>query len=330
MIPTSARSGIARSGATRSNYIFETTPPPASADIAISIGGIVTGGDGATMRVLVASLAIRDALNEIPNTCQFTVQGARPAEGADVVIAYGDVAGSARIFGGLIIRTTQTYVADNPANVVYQAEGIDWSWELTHKRVSARYTSQSATDIGRDLVATYAPPGFTAVIYGGLPMIDEISFTMQTLLECLAQLAGRIGGYAHVDYFKRIRLFVTSDPVAFPPPRALGLTDPLKAFSITRDFTQLITRALYEGGGVNAAGLVPPGETRIPVDDTAWYPAAGAWVTAGPQRIRYTGIVAEGGGAMASAVGGQTGNTAPPARADDRHDAGRRPPVGDL
>src|SRR4029450_6821002 len=118
------------------------------------------------------------------------------------------------------------------------------------------------------------------------------------------------GWYTQGDYFKRIALWIT--PTGTPPVALTPDHDSLASFSVTRDLSQIVTRALIEGGGVNPIGPVSPGDTRIPIEDTAWYQAAGGRIVSGPQRMTYTGIVAAGGGAMARAVGGATGNTAPP------------------
>ena len=312
-----ALSGLARSGATRSNYIG-TAPT-------ISIDGQPTGSDQAA-RVLVASLTIQDVLNETPNTCTFTVQGDRPRDGASIVIAYGSTGNSSRLFGGTVLRVQQTYAAQNPRNVLYQVEGIDWTWGLNAKLVNARYQSQSATLIGLDLIARFAPAGYMPHIADGLPQIDEISFTNAPLMDAFAQLANRIGGYARCDYHKQVWLWLTTPPDAPTPPQPLTPNHPTLAdVSYTRDLSQIVTRAVVEGGGVNALGPVDPGETCVPVDDVAWYPPTGGWVTSGPQRFTYAGVVVPGAG---SAVGGPQGNVQPSAAPTIGSVAGAGLPAG--
>jgi hypothetical protein len=293
-----ALSNVARSGATRSSYILGRP--------VVVLGGVPTGG-ASPMRVLVASLAVQDLLNETPNTCTFTVTGQKPAIGAEIVMTFGTANNVARFFAGNILRMQQVYVGQKPANIQYQVEGIDYTWGLNQRLVTARYQSQSATTIARDLLARWAPAGYTGAITDGLPQLDEISFTNAPLMDAMKQLAGRIGGYAVCDYAKVVRLWV-QDSDQLPPPRALTATHPsLQAIAFSTDLSQVVTRALVEGGGVNALVEVAPGETRIPVDDVGWYAATGGLVTSGPQRIRYTGTMAGGG----SLVGGATGTTAP-------------------
>ena len=119
----------------------------------------------------------------------------------------------------------------------------------------------------------------TLVLSGPYPLIDEISFTNVPFMEAIAQIASRIGGYATCDYDKVIRLWLT-DSGANPP--ALTADHPsLEDVTYTRDLSQIVTRAIVEGGGVNALADVAPGETRIPVDDAVWYNPGGGRVRSG-------------------------------------------------
>jgi hypothetical protein len=305
---------------------FAILAAPPSLLPAISIGGELTGARAAR-RVLVTSLSISDQLNEVPNTCTFTVQGARPPDGAEIVIAYDTIGNPDRLFAGNILRVTDVTANPNdPRTVLYQVEGIDYTWQLQARLVIGRYANLSATAIAADLIAQWAPAGFTGQIEAGLPVLDEISFTNTPLMDAFAQLAKRIGGYAQGDYFKRIALWIT--PTGTPPTALTPDHPSLASLSVSRDLSQIVTRALMEGGGVNALGPVDPGETRLPLEDTAWYAPGGGLVVSGPQRIRYTGVVAPGGGAMASAVGGTTGNTAPSAAPSITTSPGAGLPLG--
>lgn len=281
-----ARSGYARSRATKSNYVNKLRVP------VITIGGQATGSMLAR-RVLVASLSIQDALNEVPNTCTLTVQGTKPVEGMDVVITTGDQ--TIRWFAGTIIRVTQIYVVQKPGNVLHQVECVDWTWQLNSRLVNARYTAQSATAIATDLVTRFAPAGFsTTGIVAGLPIVDEISFTNTAVMDALAQLATRIGGYAFCDYSKVVQLFITA---IGPNPADLVPTHPtLSDVVYTRDLSQIVTRAIVVGGGANALGAVAVGDTRIPIEDPSWYSTG--LITTGQQRLSYTGVVTGGQGAI--------------------------------
>ena len=283
-----ALSNVARSGATRSGYV--------SGFPVISIGGVVTGA-GKSRRVLLSSLTIQDLLNETPNTCTFTVQGEAPTEGSDILITFGSVNNLSRLFAGTVLRYTQVYVVQNPQHVLWQVEGIDWTWRLNSKLVTARYQSKTADVIVQDLVARYGPAGFQTRFPEPLPRLDEISFTNTPLMDAITQVATRIGGYATCDYHKVVIVWLGQSPAGTLPP--LTPAHPtLQDVSYIRDLSQIVTRAIVEGGGANALTDVPAGETRIPIEDLTWYLSSGGRATSGPQQLTYGGLQEGGGGAL--------------------------------
>jgi hypothetical protein len=289
---TFALSGVARSGATRSDYINRTA--------IISIGGIWTGAS-ASRRVLIASLSIQDLLNETPNTCAFTVQGDRPMEGAEVVIQLGNKT-APRIFGGHILRVTEVYAAQNPANVLWQVEGIDYTWRLNARLVNGRYTAMAGHDVAQDLFSRFAPSGFGLYFRNALSDIDEISFTNVPFMEAMTQIAVRCGAQTYCDYGRAI-VFWYADWFAGdakPPPTPLTPEhSSLESVTFTRDLSQVVTRAIVEGGGVSALADVGVGDTRIPVEEiTSWYLPTGGRVRTSQQRLTYSGLVAGGPGAL--------------------------------
>lgn len=293
-------------------------------DCRLAIGGVMRGGaragcvtpgavvatlNGVRMdlatsphRVLIDSLSIHDALNEVPNTAIFTVRGTRPPEGAEVMFALQSIHNSARLFAGQIIRVTQVYAADRPLlpqNYLWQCEATDHSWRLNAQILVARYRNVSAGAIVQDLVARWAPPGYTTHVQPDLPILDEISMTNLVLMDAIKQVAERVGGYATCDYFKVIRLWIDRPVGEVSPLRTLTPAHPsLAHVQETRDLSQIVTRALVEGGGVNALADVAPGATTLPVDDDSWYDPGGGLVVSGPQRIQYTGVVAGGPGTL--------------------------------
>jgi hypothetical protein len=283
-----ALSGVLRSGAGRSGYI----PPRAF----ITIGGVPAGGDN-DPHVLHAGIRIHDQQNEVPNTAMFTVHGARPVAGAEVLIRAGTKNGPL-MFAGHAIRVTQRYAVQNPINILYDVECTDYGWLLNGRTVTAQYRSMSASAIARALVSEWAPPGFSAAnIVDGLPLLEDITFTDVPLMDALTRLANRVGGYASVDYQKVIGLWL-NDPA--PTPSALTPGNPtLLSVSAVRDYSRVVTRAYVVGGGASAATPAAPGDASIVVEDPSWYNGAGGWLRIGPQRVRYTGVNgAAGGGSM--------------------------------
>lgn len=288
---TYALSNIARSGATRSAYV--------SGRPVIWIGGSWTGS-GATRRVLIDSLTISDLLNETPNTCNFTVQGLKPSEGAEVYIRLGTVNSTFNLFAGNIIRVTEIYAAQNPTNpknILWQVECIDWTWRLNQKLVTYRYTNKTANQVAQDVFTRFAPAGYFIFLPEGLPLIDEISFTNVPFMEAFTQIAQRIGGYAQCDYQKVVAIWLHEK--IHPDPLPLTAAHPsLEDIRYTRDLTQIVTRAIVEGGGVNATSDVNPGDRQVPVEDAAWYQAGGGLAMCGHQRLWYLGLNAGGAGSL--------------------------------
>lgn len=286
-----------RLNAFRLNYL-------ASYRIWIQIGGAWTASG---QDCLVDSLTIADRLNDVPNTLIATVRGLKPIEGQIVRVALG-TKNAPPIFVGTILRVTRIWGADNPRHMLYNIEATDPTWLLNAVIVSAKYTNQSASAIAADLL-TRAPAGFTGQIQPDLPVLQEISFTNTTIMDAFVQLATRIGGYTLCDYASRVYLAL-APPVITPAPLNAAHQS-LSNVSYVRDLTQIVTRAIVEGGGGNALTAVLAGSTILPVDVIAWYAAGGGFVRSGPQRIAYTGITAGGTGAYVGS--GTAPSTAPTA-----------------
>jgi hypothetical protein len=301
-----ALSGLARSGATRSNYV--------GTGVFITIGGIAYGDrrPNKDHRVLRESLTITDALNEEPNTCAMRTKGFVPPLGAEVVIRLGSTHNGRKEFAGRILSATQSYW-DNPKHDEYAVAAIDYTWGLNQRKVTGRYTG-SASTIAAQLLAQWAPGYSAAAVAPDLPVVDGgITFTHQDLTDCLTQLAKRVGASWYIDYDKRLHLFFVDTSATDPAP--LTLAHPTaRELAIERDASQWVTRAVVEAGGVTAMTDIAVGETLLPVDTIAWYPAPGGLVSAGPQHVRYGGVLVGGTGALVGTGAQPTGApTAAPA-----------------
>lgn len=257
----------------------------------VSINGIdyAAGRASSDLAVLVESLTIQDIIDQQPNTAQFTARGFTPPSGGRVIVSIG-----ARMFAGTIIGRDDTYLADKPANRVSHVRCIDDTWQLNKRKVVKRYRAQSASAIALDLIAGTGFSG--ANIQASLPNIDEITFTNEDRTECLTRLAKRIGAYWFLDYDGVLHFFITE---VDSNPTDLTATHPsLSEFVATTDLSQLLTRVYMEGGGANAAGPTPAGETILPVQDASWYNDFGGAVAVGAQRVNYTSLLLGGGGTL--------------------------------
>lgn len=277
------QSGVERCGATRSGYH--------SAFVFISIGGtqVAYAKANSAYAVEMETLTITDQLDERPNTCDFLISGFTPTKGQEVIITLGSKNTLDRIFAGFILQITQQQVVAG-SKVFYQVSCIDYTWLLNFRKVTKRYTNQSATAIAQDLISTYAPAFTSRAVQSGLALVDEIGFDNSELASALTELAKRAGGYWYVDYLKDLHFWTGTESGVTHPVNLTTAHTSLTEFGPTTDLGQTLTRVCVEGGGSPAAQDVAVGATTLPVDSGSWYAPAGGTVVSGPQRITYTGV----------------------------------------
>lgn len=288
-VRTYAYSGTARAGATRSNDHD-------------NLAYVTIAGTPRYSGLHKATLVINQILREEPDTCQFTVGGEKPVVGQEVKVTLGSAYNRERIFAGHIIGVQQHYLADNPhatANTVWACSCVDYTWQLSFRTVTKLYRAMSASAIAADLIATFAPPGFTANhIEADMPVVDEISFTDVLLPAAMTRLMDRVGGYWRPDYHRDIHAWIGEEAGAEDPTPLTDTTPYLRDVQHHRDLGQVVTRAIVQGGGGTTAMAVDPGETILPVDAPEWYQSEGGRVRCGPQDIDYGGVTIGGGGGL--------------------------------
>jgi hypothetical protein len=290
-----ALGNVARGGATRGGYV--------SSQVFIAMDGeqIGWGRPDPDVGTIIDSLTITDELDETPNTCQFRVNGAVPASGAEVVMTLGSMNRLERLFAGFAMNVTQLYAANRPANVQANVSAADYTWFLSFLKVTKRYRNLSATAIVQDLVATYAAAnGFTTkAVRPNLPVLDDITFTNDDLHDCITRVARRIGGYWFCDYLKDVHLFF--EEVGNGAPIPLTPTHPsLAHFTQQKDRSQVLTRVYVEGRGSRLLSHVTVGDTMIPLEAIDMFTAVAPDVflklsyqgaEGGAQHLNYSGYV---------------------------------------
>lgn len=273
-----ARSGIARSGAIRSNYVFP-------------LYGVVTvGGVNLTKYIQYGTLRITQQLNEEPDTCTFNaritdaaVQSALVV-GRDVLIGLGGAAENA-LFGGRILSTQTTREPNRtPAvcsvmcadylQVVDSEYLITYGWPAqstttTILDLCKRFTSKTA-----DFVAI-SPAGVAA----GLPSHAAFSVSNErfsTVLRRLVTLFPTGGGFV-IDPLKVLHVWqgASAPGVTNPQPLTIDLPS-LKAFAETVDGSQQRDAVIVEGRRTSAPIGLPDVAAAadiqvlsIPVDDAS-------------------------------------------------------------
>lgn len=284
-----ARLGVMRMGATRYDYYQPW--------VKVYVNGTLR-------QPRIVGATITQALDSTPDTGRFRLSGFTPVKGQDFKVYLGDLDLAHLLFAGHILQTTQTYEADKPANVVWDVSCIDYTWLLNRRKPIKKYTSQSATAIILDLMASFTS-GFTTVnVEAGLATLDEISFTNDEMSDALDRICERIGGYWYIDFNKDLHVFLSNTETAGAITQTAPRTG--RAFAETIDLSQVRTRVFVRGGGSNAGADLSVGFTTLPVEDGSWYSGSGGTVECGPQRITHTGV------AGTSGAGANTGFVQPP------------------
>jgi hypothetical protein len=254
-----ARANIARSGASRSNYIV-----PFFAVITVD-------GVNLTHYLLYGSLHVTQALNEQPDTCSFAVMLTESVVadaihvGADVLIGLGGPSENP-VFGGRVL-TTQDTVGPAQTPRVRSVMCADYLQVLDSEYlITYDWPPQSATVTILDLIARFAnkPNGVpisTAGVQAGLPnhaSVGIINERFSTVLRRLVTMFPTGGGF-YVDPLKVLTVWAgASEPnVVNPQPLTLALAT-LKAFAESLDKSQQRDAVLVEGLRTTApAGMAP-------------------------------------------------------------------------
>lgn len=247
-----ARLGVLRLGAGRLNYF---TP--------IEVKLTVNGTDRSSLGRFDSFSVTLNAYDQ-PDTCTGKIWGAAgftPDVGQTLVLGMGQAEN--RVFGGRIVRCTQCYDGGLPSLMYYDIRAIDGSRTLGKRRVRTRYVNADAAEIVFDLVATYSSGITTAHVETSLGVIDDISFTMETLPTALTRVAERIPGCRwFVDAYNDLHFGTTLPVTPAPAPLTNSSAIEFKNVRRTRDILQVATRVYVEGRG----GKLTEFQSPLPAD----------------------------------------------------------------
>lgn len=272
-----ARSGIARSGASRSNAIWPL------------YGVITVGGVDLTSAIAAGSLRVTLALNEQPDTASFDLHLTDPnvqaltVPTAEVVIALGGATENP-IFGGRILttQTTKRHGAVPSLRSVMVADYlqvVDSQYLITYE-----WPAQSATVTILDLVARFVnTPGAlhltTSAVAANLPNHQKVSVISERFSTVLRRLTTSFpgGGGFYVDPLKGLHVWAGASEPGMTNPQPLTLANPtFKAFAETWDNSQQRDAAIVEGlrttaplGTVHRDGDDPKFLYSMPVVDAS-------------------------------------------------------------
>lgn len=234
-----ARAGIARAGASRSNYY---TPIYAS---------VVINGTNRQKYYDPRSVRITE-LNRQVNTATLTVFGFVPVPGQTITIGLGE--STNLLFAGRIETVTAVYKSRYFERVDYELTCVDYSKALNHKLVTQAFQAQSATRIARSLVADYVSGITTAHVQGGLATVDGLAFRMQPVSECLQLLADRIGAKWYVDYLGDLHFYTSESTSSEPEDISPTSNYEWRNLKVTTDYSQIRNRVYSKGGSATLIG----------------------------------------------------------------------------
>jgi len=263
-----ARSGIARSGAIRSNYVFPL------------YGVITVNGTDITKWVQYGTLRVTMAINEEPDTCSFDVMltdGDVDAElrvGSDVVIGLGGATENV-LFGGRIV-STQTTRGPARSPSVRSVMCADYLQVLDSEYlITYDWPPQSATVTIKDLIARFTGKDASGVaisvagVADGLPSHASVGVSNERFSTVLRRLVTMFpgGGGFYVDPLKVLHVWTGVSEPNVVNPSTLTLENPsLKAFAERSDNAQQRDAVIVEGLRTTA----PMGTVWDPATDPAF------------------------------------------------------------
>lgn len=261
----------------------------------------IVGGTDRTRNVRIEGAAVEHVLNDQPDTAAVRVHGFVPVAGQTFALYAGERSADQQIFGGRLLATTVLYES-RKENVAYDLNAIDPTWLLNRRKVLARYAGVGAVHLIGDLMSRFTY-GFEWYAYVTIPnvVIDEITFTNETVASCLTAVCERIGASWYVDYANSLHVFFSEDP----PAASITDATPRTAtdLTLTEDLSQVVTRVVARGGAGAAAVDLPVGATEIPVRDDGWYSGTGGVAEVAAQRVTYMGVQGRSGTGALVGVG---------------------------
>lgn len=264
----SARSGIERSGASRSGAFWP-------------YGGTLEV-NGVERAFILGSLHVGLHTNDQISEASFSVSqnaGWTPAAGQIVEIGIGAVGNL--IFGGVMASA----IARREENRLwYDVRCVDWTSLLNRKLVTATWTGADIGYIVTNLVSRFTHGFTTTRVQSSLGTADFLAINEEpsSALRRLAQLVPG-GGGSYVDPDKRVHFFGSTGEALVPAPVAIANDREVATrVQFEYDATQIRNRIFVEGprarcpvpiSAASFPSLVGSGTYELPVDNWEPFPA---------------------------------------------------------
>jgi hypothetical protein len=151
----------------------------------------------------------------------------------------------------------------------------DYTWLLDRMQVFRSYSPDNVESIIADVVSACSS-GFTVghVQQGLKYLTGGMSFTMETVSNCLNRLSDEASAFWTVDAYKDIHFFST-DRIQNPHDLTSSYKD-FEGVSLSTDLSQVKTRVYVEGAGTTLTVQANIGSTLF-VEDSAVFPSTPAY-----------------------------------------------------
>lgn len=212
-----------------------------------SIYSIVIDGVDRTADIIYPSLSFEDAINDVQNTCQFTIDNRRglgfPNADDEIVITMFD---GTTGFAGYLVTVSLTSSMDTGV-VMAQCTAVDYTRLLDSNLVHKTYENETDKAIIEDIVATYcAGMGITTNNVGVGATLEQISFNYLQPSQCFRKLAELTGRNWYIDYDKDIHYFANETNPA--PFNIDNDSTNYRNLTISKDSSQIKNRVYVRGG----------------------------------------------------------------------------------
>jgi hypothetical protein len=248
-----ARSGLARSGATRSGYYL------AHVVITIENGGVPVD---MTAHIAYNGWSLSLNLNDEVDTATLAILPSCPfvpQVRSQVKIGFGSIGNLA--FAGVILTVQRTRKPGPDPRFWYDLTCIDWTALLDAHLIVADYPAQSVTTTILDIVARFTRGTIsTAGVAPGLPSVPGLSIVNERPSTVLRRITNKIGGGFYLDARRTLRAWSATIPSPLQDTAPTPLTDQLstlKTFRLTEDASQQRTRVWAEGQRTDVPIAVP-------------------------------------------------------------------------
>jgi len=256
-----ARSGIMRSGASRSGYYR------GDAVFTIDVDGVP---QPVTPYVVHNGWQISWNLNDEVDTATISLLPTLPfvpRTRSPIRIGFGSASNVQ--FAGLIMTVQRSRRPGPDARFWYELTCVDWMAVLDAHLVVADYPAQSVTTTILDLVARFTRGNIsTAGVPAGLPSVPGFSVVNERPSTILRRVTNKIGGGFWIDANRVLRAWSATVPSPIhdsdPQPLTDGLAT-LKTFRAIEDASQQRTRMWVEGQRTATMLAVPATTDQVSV-----------------------------------------------------------------